>query len=78
MKFILNVDDLKGTRVEKYIQLAAQENSPQIYKPRRGKVNGNVDKFSPSQLEYMYQGATDIINNFGYEELFNQKSNKSS
>ena len=34
LKFILNVDSLEGTRVEKYIKLACEESAPQVYKPR--------------------------------------------
>jgi hypothetical protein len=46
LKFILNQDDLSGTKVEQYLQMAVKETSPQIYKPRSGKVNGNMDKFN--------------------------------
>ena len=53
-KFILNVNSLEGTRVARYIELACQERAPEIYKPRKGKVNNNVRKFKPEHLEYMY------------------------
>jgi hypothetical protein len=46
VKFILNTSDIKGSNIESYIDLAVQEASPQIYKPREGKVNGNLQKFS--------------------------------
>ena len=45
LKFILNVESLEGTRVEKYIELACQEKAPEIYKPRKGRVNNNMMKF---------------------------------
>ena len=57
MKFILNVEDLKGTRIEHYIKLAVGETSPQIYKPREGKVNGNLDKYNNEDLKYMLKVA---------------------
>ena len=45
VKFILNVRTLEGTRVEKYIELACRETAPEVYKPRKGKVNANMAKF---------------------------------
>jgi len=46
MKFVLNVNTIKGTQIEAYINLAIQEKAPEVYKPRKGVVNGNVAKFS--------------------------------
>ena len=46
LKFILNVDSLEGTKVEKYIKLACEESAPQVYKPREGKVHGNKGKYT--------------------------------
>ena len=34
LEFILNIDDLTGTVIEKYLNIAISETSPQIYKPR--------------------------------------------
>lgn len=48
MKFILNVDSIDGTKVQKFINLAVQEKAPEIYKPRKGKVDKNRSKFNPS------------------------------
>lgn len=45
MKFILNVDSIENTLLKGYIELACAEQAPQIYKPRKGVVNGNKDKF---------------------------------
>ena len=69
-KFILNVNTLEGTRIERYIDLACQEKAPEVYKPRKGKVNNNVAKFKPEHLEYMYNYARDLIDRFGYTSLF--------
>ena len=45
LEFILNVDTISGTKVEHFLQIAVKEASPQIYKPRVGKVLDNKDKF---------------------------------
>lgn len=70
LKFILNVGTLENTRVEKYIKLACQEKAPEVYKPRKGRVNNNMAKFKPEHLEYMYNYAKALIDKFGYTALF--------
>lgn len=47
-KFILNVETLEGSLIEKRIELAAREKAPEVYKPRKGLVNGNKEKFNAS------------------------------
>ena len=76
-KFVLNVNTLEGTRIEQYVELACREKAPEVYKPRKGKVNNNVAKFKPEHLEYMYNYARDLIDRFGYTQLFtlNQEVN---
>lgn len=46
MKFILNSEEINESNIEHYIDLAVAEASPQIYKPRVGKVNDNLQKFN--------------------------------
>jgi len=46
LQYILNVKDLTGTKIEHYLKIAVNEASPQIYKPREGKINGNLNKFN--------------------------------
>jgi len=41
----MNVEDIAGTKVEQFLKLAVSEASPQIYKPREGKIYANLDKF---------------------------------
>jgi len=50
LKFIFMTKDIEGTRLEQFIQMTVKEEAPQIYKPRKGKVNGNMDKFTDVQL----------------------------
>lgn len=57
-KFILNSNDLSGTNIEKYIELVVKEKAPQIYKPREGKVNSNLTKFTSEHLSHMYEHAS--------------------
>ena len=57
MKFILNVRDLDGTKVERYIDLAVLENAPEVYKPRKGKVNNNMAKLKSIHLDFMFSYA---------------------
>ena len=66
LKFILNVQTLEGTRVERYIQLACQEAAPEVYKPRKGRVNANMAKFKPIHLDFMMNYAQELIEKFGY------------
>ena len=57
IKFILNVRSIEGTKVERYIELACMEIAPEVYKPRKGKVNANMAKFKPVHLDFMYNYA---------------------
>ena len=70
MKFVLMEPNLEGTVIEKYIDLTLQEKAPEIYKPRQGVANSNLDKFDREQLDYMFNYAREQLVNFGYEELF--------
>lgn len=53
LEFILNVETIEGTQVEQYLKIAVSQTSPQIYKPREGKVNGNFNKFNKVYLDYI-------------------------
>ena len=55
LEFILNVDTIQGTKVEHFLKIAVQEASPQIYKPREGKVLANLEKFDEQKIDFMYQ-----------------------
>jgi hypothetical protein len=71
MKFILNVDSLENTLLKGYIELACAEQAPQIYKPRKGVVNGNKDKFQEGELFFMNTIAGPLLKLLGYGHLFN-------
>jgi len=70
IKFILNVDSIEGTMIEKYIQMAVRDKRPENYKPRQGKVNGNLERYSGSLLEDLFNRANDTIIHLGYADVF--------
>lgn len=47
------------------------EKAPEIYKPREGKVNINMDKYNREQLDFMFNYAKEQLIHFGYDETFN-------
>ena len=77
-KFILNTPSLEGTLIERYIDLAVREKAPEVYKPREGRVNSNVDKYNQEQLEFLFGYGYELIKNFGYEATFTKKQDLES
>lgn len=68
MRFVLNTDDITGSNMEKYIEIAVKEQAPEIYKPREGKVNTNNGKFTQEHLDFIFNYAKELIVNFGYDD----------
>ena len=66
ISFVLDLDDITGTKAEHYINLAIAEKRPQNYKPRSGKINANVDKYSSELIEIIKEEASDMIVKLGY------------
>jgi hypothetical protein len=46
IRFIFNTETIDQTLLSQYIELASVERAPEIYKPRKGKVHGNSEKFN--------------------------------
>lgn len=44
MQFLLTKSDLSGMAIEKYIELAVEEQAPEIYKPRTSKSTTSTNK----------------------------------
>ena len=67
-KFILGMDDLEGTVIERRIQdvmrMGAKKN--QTYKPRQGGTNRNLKNYVPEQIEYTKNYNEDLFHIFGY------------
>ena len=70
LEFILNVEDISGTKVHHYLKLAVSEQSPQIYRPREGKVNFNFNKFNRIQLEFIVEYTYKFLRLFNYYDIF--------
>lgn len=70
MCFILNVKTIEGTQIRKYIEIATKEKAPEIYKPRKGKVNNNLDKYTEDNLNFIAKHGGKVLSLFGYEHLF--------
>lgn len=62
----MNIPTIEGTLVHKYLKIAVSEASPQIYKPRSGKVNCNYDKFNRIQLDFIIEYSYKFLRMFGY------------
>lgn len=69
-RFMLNSNKLEGTNVEKFIDLTVAEEAPQIYKPRSGKVNANLKKFTPEMIQFMWTHASDTLTKLGYASTY--------
>mmetsp|Transcript_13128 Transcript_13128/g.12965 ORF Transcript_13128/g.12965 Transcript_13128/m.12965 type:complete len:96 (+) Transcript_13128:755-1042(+) len=41
-----------------------------MYKPRAGKINANLDKYTKEMLDKFYEEGKDLLQKFGYEESF--------
>lgn len=67
------METLEGTLIEKRIELAAREKAPEVYKPRKGLVNGNKEKFTASMLKFILTYLPNLIKQFGYSDIFDPK-----
>lgn len=68
MKFILGMDSLEGTVIEKRIEdvVSMGSKSTQVYKPRSGGSNKNLANYTSDQLKYQSETNEDLIHFFGY------------
>ena len=72
MRFILCVPTIENTIIEQYINLACKEAAPQKYKPRKGKINANLDKYGKAQLAALKNLAEEQIEQMGYTDYFDK------
>lgn len=54
--------------------MTVKEEAPQVYKPRKGKVNGNMDKFTDVQLQTCSLIAGKMLKNLGYYSIVTAKT----
>jgi hypothetical protein len=57
MHLILNEPNIEGTVIERYVDLTVQEKAPEIYKPRQGQVNSNLEKYNKEELVHLFEHA---------------------
>jgi len=46
-----------------------EKKAPEVYKPRVGKINTNLAKFSQKQLDVIARIAGDLLKSLGYYSL---------
>ena len=70
MKFILDLEDLEGTNVERRIKevIAAGDKATHLYalKDTTGKMTANVEKYNEEQVKYIKDKFGDMLYFFGY------------
>lgn len=68
MRFILGLDSLEGTVIERRIDdvIAMGTKANQVYKPRSGTVNKNLDKYTDEMLLEVKDKMEELIHFFGY------------
>jgi len=65
IEFVLGVPSIKGTVIEKRIELFFTEEG-QIYKPRKGGVLKQLQLFSSKQMEAGFSDCRESLDIFGY------------
>jgi len=71
MKFVFNVKSIEGSLVESFINIAVAEGAQKTYKPRVGKANANLDKYSQEMFDFIAKEAGQMCKDLGFYHLFN-------
>lgn len=78
VKFMLNIDqDIKHTKLGRYLQIALSESRPQNYTPRVGKINSSFEKYSPKLLEIVKREASQQMERYGYLKYLEGQNSES-
>ena len=74
VKFVLNVEDISGTKVEKLVENACGSYKG-IYnvRPGGGVANKNLWKYSDEQIEFIKSVAGEEMSHYGYMEQFRKE-----
>jgi hypothetical protein len=72
-KFIIGNTDFENTLLERYIELATIDKAPEIYKPRVGRANANMDKYTKDHLDFIYDYCRELLINFNYDDVFTKE-----
>ena len=69
VEFVLGVEDIAGTRAEKYLRAAVAQDRPVVYKPRKAAMNTNLHLYSSELLEAVKRGCSYMLRDL-QPELF--------
>lgn len=72
MRFVFGTKDIDGTLLESYINIAVAEGAKKTYKPRVGKANANMDKYTQELLDNVAKSCPEQLKCLGYYHLLNQ------
>ncbi|CDW82159.1 fbox domain containing protein [Stylonychia lemnae] len=75
-KFLLNKENLDGLKIHQIIQqVTIDQERPEVYKPRSGKINASKKFFTKEQLVKLRQVAYREIRRFGYLKMNQYQEN---
>jgi len=68
MRFVLGLETIEGTVIERRIQdvMNMSAKAQQVYKPRSGGSNRNLDKYTKELLKLCYDKLEPLVHLFGY------------
>ena len=76
-RFLLNEKDLEGTLIEAMIEHHTESKTlKQVYKPRKGKANGNAHIYTESQIKELKREAGQLLKRLGYVDEGTESTNK--
>jgi len=73
LEFVLDLDDISGTKLLGHVQAAVKEDRPQNYKPRHGEANANYEKYTPALRSLMLHEAGQQISTLGFNPAFGEE-----
>ena len=73
MKFMYKLEDLEGTVIGQYVNMATEVAAPQKYAPRAGKAGmANIDKYDHELLTFMANTAGETLKKLGFYQNYQQ------
>jgi hypothetical protein len=67
MKFMYKLEDIEGTVIGQYVNMATEVAAPQKYVPRAGKAGmANIDKYDHELLTFMANQAGETLKKLGF------------
>ena len=72
MKFIFNTNKISGTLLESHINIALAEGAKKTYKPRVGRANANLDKYTQEMFDRLAKDCGEQMKCLGFYQHLNQ------